>query len=60
MFLDTILSPQNCLLLKDSFATGCGEDQEQEEMPEMETLMDNFFSIQLCDTDAQPHYVSNP
>jgi hypothetical protein len=29
-------------------------------MPEMETLMDNFFSIQLCDTDAQPHYVSNP
>jgi hypothetical protein len=60
LFLDTILSPQNCELLPDSIPTGLGEDGESEELPEMETLSDNTFSIKLCDTYGEPHYVSNP
>ena len=52
--MDTLLSPPHCKLLADSIPTGLGEEEEtkseaEEELPEFETLTENFFSIQLCD-----------
>ena len=67
------MSPPQCKLLADSIPTGFGEGEEpttngeeesktspeaEEELPEFETLTENFFSIQLCDTEGGPHYLS--
>ena len=35
------------------------EDQLEDDTPELETLIDNFFSIKLFDDEGSPHYVSS-
>ena len=65
------MSPPHCILLPDSIPSGFGEDEpveesgeesktapEGEELPEFETMSDNFFSIRLSDSDGAPHYLS--
>ena len=65
------MSPPHCMLLSDSIPTGFGEDEpveesgeesktapEAEELPEFETMSDNYFSIRLSDSDGAPHYLS--
>lgn len=58
MFMDTILSPGDCQVVPESFPLGDNEGQETEESPEFETLVDNIFSIKLCDGEGNPHYLS--
>ena len=53
MFLDSILSPSDCRVLPESFP---GASEEEEDLPELETMMDNLFSVRLCDSDGAPYY----
>jgi hypothetical protein len=59
------------MLLADSIPSGFGEDEpveesgeesktapEAEELPELETMSDNFFSIRLSDSEGAPYYLS--
>jgi hypothetical protein len=63
MFMDSILSPAFCEVLPESFPIGTGEGEEEskdeKEKPEMETIVENIFSIMLCDNEGTPHYVSS-
>ena len=57
LFLDSILSLQHCALLPDSFPLNQDED-EGGQQHEMETLVENMFSISLRDGEGSPHYLS--
>ena len=51
LFLETQCAPERCRLLPESFPLG------EEDQPQMETLLDNAFSIQLVDSEGAPHYL---
>ena len=63
MFLETLLSPPHCQVVKESIPTGTGEEEESkeeaEEMPEMETMTENMVSIRMYDKEGGVHYASN-
>jgi hypothetical protein len=64
MFLETLLSPPHCQVVKDSIPTnggGGGEtgEEEEEEMPEMETMTENTVSVRMYDKEGGVHYASN-
>ena len=59
------------MLLPESIPSGFCEDEpveesgeesktapEAEELPEFETMSDNFFSIRLSDSERAPYYLS--
>ena len=61
MFIDSILSPEHCMLMPESFNNTSDplEEQLEDDTPELETLIYNFFSIKLFDDEGSPHYVSS-
>lgn len=71
--MDSILSPPHCCILAESFPLPLEEtssaeeteesktqkEEEKEEVPEFETITENFFQIQLCTDQSEPHYVKD-
>lgn len=48
------------MLMPETFKYNPLEEQLEDDTPELETLIDNFFSIKLFDNESSPHYISSP
>lgn len=57
LFLDSLLSLEHCRVLPLSFPNGSNLESEVDDMPEIETLLDNVFSIKLANEEGEGFYV---